>query len=57
MDAEQLRRALVEHGFHEAAAMVEADIERQAAEEESADDFDVSAHVRAAGGSLAEVEA
>jgi len=33
MTTEQLRRALVEQGFTEAAAMVEADVERQAEEE------------------------
>jgi hypothetical protein len=32
--ADQLKRALVEAGFYEAAAMVAADIEAQAAEEE-----------------------
>ena len=30
MDAEQLQQALIERGFFEAAAMVEADVEAQA---------------------------
>jgi len=34
VDPEQLRRALIEHGFHEAAAMVAADVEAQALEED-----------------------
>ena len=33
MEVEEIRRALLEHGFTEAAAMVEADVERQADEE------------------------
>jgi hypothetical protein len=31
--AERLRQALLDHGFYEAAALVEADIEAQEAEE------------------------
>jgi len=33
VEVEEIRRALLEHGFTEAAAMVEADVERQAEEE------------------------
>lgn len=40
MDAEQLRQALIERGFYEAAAMVAADIEAQEAEEADALDDD-----------------
>ena len=44
MDSEQLRRALIEQGFTEAAAMGEADIERQRLdEEEEADVTDLTA--------------
>lgn len=38
MDAEQLRQALIERGLYEAAAMVAADIEAQAEDEERDDD-------------------
>ena len=34
MDAEQLRQALIERGLYEAAAMVAADVEPQALEED-----------------------
>jgi len=40
VDVEEIRRALLEHGFTEAAAIVEADIERQRLDEEE-DEADV----------------
>src|SRR5829696_3498623 len=38
VDPEQLRRALIEQGFHEAAAIVAADFEAQALEDDDDDD-------------------
>ncbi len=40
MDVDQLRRALLEHGFHEAASLVDADIERQQVEDDRERDED-----------------
>jgi len=40
MDPEQLRRALIEHAFTEAAAMVAANVEAQALEEDQEHDDD-----------------
>lgn len=48
VEAEQLRQALIERGFYEAAALVEADIEQQQADEEEAgDELDISDLARA----------
>jgi len=49
VDPEQLRRALIEQGFHEAAAMVAADVEAQALEEDEGADVIDMAEVRSAG--------
>ncbi len=40
MDVETLRRALLEHGFHEAASLVDADIEQQRVEDDRERDED-----------------
>ena len=49
MDPEQLRRALIEQGFHEAAAMVAADVEAQALEEDEGGEVVDIAEVRSGG--------
>ena len=49
MDVEQLRRALIEAGFYEAAAMVAADVEAQALEEDEGGEVVDMAEVRSAG--------
>ena len=40
MDVDQLRRALLEHGLHEAASLVDADIEQQQVENDRERDED-----------------
>jgi hypothetical protein len=40
MDSDQVRRALIERGSYEAAAMVAADVEAQALEEDQEHDDD-----------------
>jgi len=40
VDVETLRRALLEHGLHEAASLVDADIEQQQVEDDRERDED-----------------
>jgi len=49
VEVDELRRALIAHGFHEAAAMVAADVEAQALEEDEGGEVVDIAEVRSGG--------